>query len=326
MSREVRILSGVSYEAWPSPEARRGPLPRIEDLPIGDQGYDQEAVRDAFDAFYRHAAQLDASLRALEAVDVFRREASELRADLRSLRALGFGGEPGWTPSVYAHERPRRELPAAVPRVAAEAALLIAVAVVAGVGHFRPWLIGAAVGGAWLIVLFIEVLAARARLRVPEPYYGYAPLESYTLEEPAPAEEPVGWAALEPVGDEVDVVEEDELPAAAPEEQTMDGVEPEPVAEEKSEPEPAVDEAAPRRRWFRRGHEDEEAPATEDVAGAGPSDDSPAVEREPWERGFDGDDEEAEAAVSREEPEVSSTEAEPELATRGGFGRIRRRR
>ena len=50
----------MSSDAWPSPDAQPGPLPRIEDLPIADQGYEQEAVRAAFDSFYRHAAQLDA--------------------------------------------------------------------------------------------------------------------------------------------------------------------------------------------------------------------------------------------------------------------------
>src|SRR5260370_19416019 len=94
----------MTHEAWPSPDAPPGPLPRIEDLPIAEQGYQQEAVRAAFDSFYRHAAQLDASLRALEAVEIFRRDADALRNDLRAPPALavagGFGG-----PSVAA-ERP----------------------------------------------------------------------------------------------------------------------------------------------------------------------------------------------------------------------------
>src|SRR5205085_1252354 len=83
----------------PSPDAPLAPLPRIEDLPLSDQGYDREAVRLAFDSFYRHAAQLDASLRALEAVEVFRRDADALRNDLRALRSLGLGAgqaEPAW--------------------------------------------------------------------------------------------------------------------------------------------------------------------------------------------------------------------------------------
>src|SRR5436305_571851 len=100
----------MSSDAWPSPDTPPAPLPRIEDLPLAEQGYDQEAVRLAFDSFYRHAAQLDASLRALEAVEVFRRDADALRNDLRALRALGLGGgvasQPAWATQAYARERP----------------------------------------------------------------------------------------------------------------------------------------------------------------------------------------------------------------------------
>src|SRR5438445_4671888 len=84
--------SPMTHDAWPSPDAPPGPLPRLEDLPIAELGYDQEAVRAAFDSFYRHAAQLDASLRALEAIELFRRDADALRNDLRALRSLGIGG------------------------------------------------------------------------------------------------------------------------------------------------------------------------------------------------------------------------------------------
>ena len=73
----------MSSDAWPSPDSPPEPLPRLEDLPIAAQGYDQEAVRLAFDSFYRHAAQLDASLRALEAVEVLLRQ---LRTELGKLR------------------------------------------------------------------------------------------------------------------------------------------------------------------------------------------------------------------------------------------------
>ncbi len=85
----------MSSDAWPSPDAPLAPLPRIEDLPLADEGYDREAVRLAYDSFYRHAARLDASLRALEAVEVFRRDADALRNDLRALRSLGLAaGSP----------------------------------------------------------------------------------------------------------------------------------------------------------------------------------------------------------------------------------------
>ena len=42
-------------------------LPRVEDLPRSGDGIDPDAVRDAFDSFRRHAAQLQAQLRVLQA-------------------------------------------------------------------------------------------------------------------------------------------------------------------------------------------------------------------------------------------------------------------
>jgi hypothetical protein len=42
-------------------------LPRVEDLPVAPQGYDPDRVREAFDAFRRHAVQLQAQLRVLQA-------------------------------------------------------------------------------------------------------------------------------------------------------------------------------------------------------------------------------------------------------------------
>jgi len=163
----------MTYDAWPSPDAPPGPLPRIEDLPIAEQGYEQEAVRQAFDAFYRHAAQLDASLRALEAVEVFRRDADALRNDLRALRALGLGGgvqEPAWTAPRY--EAPgytmlRPGVPAVVLRLAAEAALIVVVAVIAGVAHFRPVVVVTLMAAAFVIVALSEWLAGRARFVPP---------------------------------------------------------------------------------------------------------------------------------------------------------------
>jgi hypothetical protein len=163
----------MTNDAWPNPDVPSGPLPRIDDLPIAKQGYEQEAVRQAFDAFYRHSAQLDASLRALEAVDVFRRDADALRNDLRALRALGFGGgaqEPAWTMQRY-DASPYRvrssQVPAAALRLAAEAALIIAVAVIAGVAHFRPVVIVALMAAAFAIVALSEWLAGRARFVPP---------------------------------------------------------------------------------------------------------------------------------------------------------------
>src|SRR5215211_9086940 len=42
-------------------------LPRVEDLPIAEQGYDQQRVQDAFEAYRRHTVQLQAQLRVLQA-------------------------------------------------------------------------------------------------------------------------------------------------------------------------------------------------------------------------------------------------------------------
>ena len=189
----------MTHDAWPSPDSSPGPLPRIEDLPLAEQGYDLESVRAAFDAFYRHAAQLDASLRALEAVEVFRRDADALRNDLRALRSLGFGGgwsEPSWTVDRYDTRR-RSDVPATVFRLAAEAALIVAVAVVAGVSHFRAVVIVALMAVAFVIVALAEWLASRGRFVPPAALY----LPAAPAGEPAPyVEAPApGWGpALEP--------------------------------------------------------------------------------------------------------------------------------
>jgi F0F1-type ATP synthase membrane subunit b/b' len=55
-----------------TPEPGRTPpaltsLPRIEDLPRTDDGYDAERVEEAFETFRRHSAQLQAQLRVLQA-------------------------------------------------------------------------------------------------------------------------------------------------------------------------------------------------------------------------------------------------------------------
>src|SRR5262245_66473542 len=42
-------------------------LPRVEDLPRSGEGYDADAVSEAFEAFRRHSSQLQAQLRVLQA-------------------------------------------------------------------------------------------------------------------------------------------------------------------------------------------------------------------------------------------------------------------
>src|SRR5256712_465402 len=100
----------MEHEAWPTPQIpAREPLPRVEDLPVAEQGYEQESVRAAFDSLYRHAAQLDAALRTLEAGDPSHPPAAALRADLPALRPPGWPQQRGYAaPSPrYRSGRPR---------------------------------------------------------------------------------------------------------------------------------------------------------------------------------------------------------------------------
>lgn len=246
----------MTSDAWPSPDAQPGPLPRIEDLPLVEQGYEQEAVRAAFDAFYRHAAQLDASLRALEAVEVFRRDADALRNDLRAIRALGLGGEsePSWATQTY--ERPRTQVPAVALRLLGEAALIVAVAVIAGVANLRAAWIVALMAGAFLVVALSEWLAARAQF--VSPASGFVGSE---VLEPAPyVETPVAPAPA---------------PAAAPAPAPAWGVEDSAVVEpedpgepdEETEPEALTVVGAPAVDPWEAGATDE--PVPEESAGHG---------------------------------------------------------
>src|SRR5437868_12000007 len=51
----------------PSRAAALTSLPQVEDLPRTRDGYDPERVHEAFDAFRRHVAQLQAQLRVVQA-------------------------------------------------------------------------------------------------------------------------------------------------------------------------------------------------------------------------------------------------------------------
>jgi len=152
-------------ENWPSPQhAERSPLPRVEDLPRGEHGYEPEHVEEAFDAFYRHLAQLDSTLRTLESVETFSRQASELRADLRSIRAAGWSPYPrGYAVSAPA---PRfGGVSPAVPRIALEVVFLVVVAVAIAVAEFSALEIVIVMAAAFLITASVELIAARDRPR-----------------------------------------------------------------------------------------------------------------------------------------------------------------
>jgi hypothetical protein len=326
----------MEQEAWPTPQTpAREPLPRVEDLPVAEQGYEQESVKAAFDSFYRHAAQIDAALRTLEAVDSFHRHASALRSDLRTLRSAGWT-QQSWSgpPSSYGYDlrAPREGVPPVVWRVGGEVAFLIAVAVGLGLASLSWWAILLAMAGALLIVCAIEWVAGRDELNFAQPAAAPVhPVVEAQRSEDTEEHDALGWTAFEEAQEPSDAMtmigalprEEAEAPVgeSAPAEPEDD-----PGSDDDSEPDlpPAAEELVPeqdgRRRWWRRrSEESKDAP----LIVAGPrhvrvlqNDD----DDDPWEQGFD-------APVTAEAEEVREDEAdadEPELVDEDGRGLFRR--
>jgi hypothetical protein len=281
----------VTEDAWPTPrESSREPLPRVEDLPIAEQGYEQESVRAAFDSFYRHAAQLDASLRTLEAVDSFHRQAAALRSDLRALRAAGWTQQSWNVTPAYGYETrgPREGVPPAVWRVAGEAAFLIAAAVVVGVAKLDWWLIVLIMAGAFTIVLLIEWIAGRGESYAQPRMAASPPVvegDAVAERERTAQEDALGWTAFEEAQEPSDamtmveappVVEaEDEQPPEAEAEPEPEpapaepaAAEPEPVAEAEQQPEPEKQGPEPEPEPEEQGPEPE--PELPPAAGAEP--------------------------------------------------------
>jgi hypothetical protein len=292
-------------EAWPTPQTpSREPLPRVEDLPVAEQGYEQESVKAAFDSFYRHAAQLDAALRTLEAVDSFHRHASALRSDLRALRSAGWtqqswSGSPPSSSYGYGVRAAREGVSPVVWRVAGEVAFLIAVAVALGLASLSWWTILLAMAGALLIVCAIEWAAGREELAFAQP----APAPVHPVVEAQRTEDTeehdaLGWTAFEEAQEPSDAMTmigalpRDEEPVAEAAEAAPDEPEADPDDEPEPEPElpPAAEEPANekdgRRRWWRRGSKEDEQPA--EIADA-PSHVRvlPGGDGDPWEDGFD---------------------------------------
>ena len=245
----------MSSPEWPSaeppaPAARAPALPRVEDLPAAEQGYDPEAVREAFDAFYRHAAQLDATLRTLEAVEVFQRTASELRAELRTVRAGGWTvGSYQRTGGGYARGGVREwSVSPATLRMAAEAAFIIVVGTIVGFAQWSPLAIIVVMSLTVAIVLLIEWVFAR---EAPVPRAAVAPPAPPKLDEPVepPSAEPeaAGWTAFSEQREEgpeamtmltPEVATAEEAAEEQVEEPAAPDVVPEPIAVEVAAPAP----------------------------------------------------------------------------------------
>src|SRR5437762_4531570 len=267
----------MEHEAWPTPQTpAREPLPRVEDLPVAEQGYEQESVKAAFDSFYRHAAQLDAALRTLEAVDSFHRHASALRTDLRTLRSAGWTQQSWSGPTSYGYGvRAQREgVSPVVWRVAGEVAFLIAVAVALGLANLSWWTIVLAMAGALVVVCAIEWIAGREELAFarPAPPASVHPVVEAKRAEDTEEHDALGWTAFEEAQEPSDAMtiigvpprEEELEPVAEAEPESEPEAQPEPQEPEPELPPAAEEEvsSAPdgRRRWWRR-HELDEEPA-----------------------------------------------------------------
>ena len=161
------------------------------------------------------------------------------------------------------------------PRFAIEALFLIALAVgVAYADLSRKW-IAIVMAGGWLVVALLELTAERIWAtappwRRPDYYAAPAPRRQPVAEPPAPvaatpkpapqpSPEPVVAAEAEPAPEAATVIE-------SPSEKVVP--DPEPVPESRPEPEPELEpiptgrpkleplDAKPKRRWFRREHEE----------------------------------------------------------------------
>ena len=296
---------------WPSPHHHDShPLPRVEDLPVAWEGYDRERVQAAFDSFYRHIAQLDATLRTLEAVEVFRGQAGELRAELRSIRSAGWAPYPrGYT--LTPERSMLGSVPDAVPRIALEVIFLVVVAAVVAVADFSPLEIVAVMAGAALLVLLVELLAGRERrastpipAEIPMAVAAPPPPPARPVPAPAPPQAAVPAPdANQPTTGELSLVPVPDLP-----------IDDEPIDGEIGGWGPVADDAA-------TGEADEAPPAEEE-----PLPLEPAAEAEPeLEEGREPEPEPVAEVAPDPEPAAQVADAETGMIPRRRlFGRRRR--
>ena len=302
----------MTQDSWPSvePPAPAG-LPRVEDLPVVERGFDQERVREAFDSFYRHLARLDTTLRALEAVDAFQAQAKELRKELRALRMGGWVQQP-WQPWATSVAPSRTGLPEAVPRMAIEALFVIGVAVGAYEANLRTLFLAGVMALAVLLVGVAEWAASRERAVVPAPVRPAEPKpqpepEAVAEAEPEPRPVPVEeWKAPEPVPEPEPEPEPEALTAIAepepqpeppPEPEAPEGPEPEAVEEPERQPEPehepeAAEEPEPEAvEEPERESEPEPDPQDGDLAAAAAASNGEERRRRWWRRKREEDEE-----------------------------------
>jgi hypothetical protein len=278
---------GWTPEGWEERAPAQPPerLPRLEDLPPAEHGYDRAAVQQAFEAFYRHAAQLDTTLRMLESMEIFARQAKDLREDIRALRASAWGPVPAPRPSWSAgtaertYSRAGSGVPETLPRLAVEAAFIVLVAIGAAVAELDAWLIVVLVLGAFLLVAIFEVVASTRRAR-PRPGLLPSRVDAPAAPAPAPAAPEEVQPAVVAAAAEATMIEPGPE-AVAPEPEPEPAVAPEPEPEVALEPEPepvlppAVSAVAAEDPWEDRAEivqleaAPEPAPEPEPMSGAG---------------------------------------------------------
>ncbi len=315
--------SQMEHEAWPTPQTpAREPLPRVEDLPIAEEGYEQESVKAAFDSFYRHAAQLDAALRTLEAVDSFHRHASALRADLRALRSAGWTQQSWTAPPSYGYgmRPPREGVSPVVWRVAGEVAFLIAVAVALGLANLSWWAIVLAMAGALAIVCAIEWVAGREEVAFARPAPA-APVHPVVEAQRAEdtEEHVLGWTAFEEAQEPSDAMTIIGAPAEQPAASEPAPEEPEPEDEPEPELPPAAEQPEERRHWWQRRADEEAEP--EPIAERPRHVRVLPADEDPWEQGFD----EPVSAEADEVAEPDEETEEPAFVEQSSRRRFRRR-
>jgi hypothetical protein len=302
----------MEHEAWPTPQPpARDPLPRVEDLPVADQGYEQESVKAAFDSFYRHAAQLDAALRTLEAVDSFHRQAAALRGDLRTLRAAGWTQQSWTQPRSYGYDLrgPREGVPPA---------------------KLSWWVIALGMAGAFAIVCLIEWLAGREpvsfpRASAPAPVL---PVVEAERAEDTDTHDSLGWTAFEEAQEPSDAMTiigaaqgaDEPGPEAPPPEPEPEPEEPELPPAAEAEPEAPAAAGRRRRRQSTEREAGEPKPEPPRHVRVLPADDNRET-ADTWEQGFD-------APEAPEEPRADAPEEQTQdglLAEGQGRRRFRRR-
>jgi hypothetical protein len=259
-----------------------GELPRTDELPRSENGYDAARVEEAFASFAERVHELESVAGELRA------ELNALRSERREQRRGGFersgdtfeheewpagsgqsaGGvapSPDWVSSVPAP----LTRPVAVPRLALEASFLVLVAVFAGLADLSTTAIVLLMAAAWALVVLSEWAAAakRARWRLESIAPPVAAGGDGTSDSTGPWSIPVVEATVveAPDGSESHTVVT-KLPPPAEAEPEADRSSLDDTGEIEAKAEAPVADAEPepkRRRFLRRRRKEDDEPSSE---------------------------------------------------------------